>query len=305
MRILNLALSAGTFAVVLAGAAQADLRFCNETDHVQSISIGYQGPEGWTSEGWWNVAPGECQTPVAGDLRNRYYYYRAEIDAGAFEGEGYFFCTTAEAYTIVGDTNCEARGYEQEDFREIDTGPTATDYTFTITAQTGGIPPAPGEDRLGLTFCNDTGYVQSVSIGYMHEGDWISEGWWNIEPDDCMTPLPGRLENRYYYYRAEIEGGEFDGQGYYFCTSPEAYTIVGDTDCAARGYDEEDFAEIDVDGYAGFTLTLVDDPGAGPSDGPAAPPAGERPEEDRGPTAEPKLPTFERKDAPRPPKLGE
>ena len=242
MRILNLALSAGTFAVVLAGAAQADLRFCNETDHVQSISIGYQGPEGWTSEGWWNVAPGECQTPVAGDLRNRYYYYRAEIDAGAFEGEGYFFCTTAEAYTIVGDTNCEARGYEQEDFREIDTGPTATDYPFTIAAQTGGIPPAPGA---------------------------------------------------------------FDGQGYYFCTSPEAYTIVGDTDCAARGYDEEDFAEIDVDGYAGFTLTLVDDPGAGPSDGPAAPPAGERPEEDRGPTAEPKLPTFERKDAPRPPKLGE
>lgn len=125
--ILYAGLLAGT-----ASAAQAELKICNDTRFVQGISIGYKSGNNWISEGWWNIDPGSCANVVGGDLQNRYYYYRAEIDGGPFDGENYLFCTTPAEYTIVGDNNCGARGYDRESFREIDTGPSATSYTLTL-----------------------------------------------------------------------------------------------------------------------------------------------------------------------------
>ena len=118
--------------VMMASAAQAELRICNETNHVQSISIGYNGDHGWTSEGWWNINPHDCTNVVQGDLKQRYYYLRAEVEGGPFTGEGYFFCTTPSEYTIYGDTNCRGRGYDREDFVEIDTGTTSTRFRYTL-----------------------------------------------------------------------------------------------------------------------------------------------------------------------------
>ena len=190
------------------GAAQAGLQICNETEFVQSVSIGYKGDVDWKSEGWWNVDPGECATVVGGDLSKRYYYYRAEVNGGDFPGEGYFFCTTPEEYEIVGDTDCEGRGYDNESFREIDTGETATDFTYTLTAAESGPPRSddgPANDDtagLGLEICNATTEIQSVSIGYEGDNGFVSEGWWNIDPDDCALVLAGELQQQYYYYRA-------------------------------------------------------------------------------------------------------
>ncbi|WP_172296922.1 DUF1036 domain-containing protein [Pseudoruegeria sp. HB172150] len=235
-----------------AGAAHAGLEICNETDFVQSVSIGYKGDADWVSEGWWNVEPGDCTTVVGGNLQKRYYYYRAEVDGGDFAGENYMFCTTPEEYEILGDSNCESRGYDSESFREIDTGETATDFTYTLVNEDGsprssGGPAnttADGED--GLNICNETEEIQSVSIGYQNDDGFVSEGWWNIEPGACAKVLSGELQQRFYYYRAEVDAGPFEGEGYMFCTTPEVYSIQGDTDCEARGYDSESFSEIDT-----------------------------------------------------------
>jgi len=125
-------LIAAGFLAGMAGAAQAGLNICNKTGSVQGISIGYKAGNNWVSEGWWNIDPGSCTTVVGGDLKNRYYYYRAEINGGPFDGEGYVFCTTPSEYTIVGDKNCNARGYDREDFRQIDTGSQATEFTLNL-----------------------------------------------------------------------------------------------------------------------------------------------------------------------------
>ena len=125
-------LLAGTTVFAMAGVAQADLRICNETDAKQGVSIGYKSGDNRGSEGWWNLPKGGCATVVQGDLKQRYYYYRAEINGGEFEGEGYMFCTSTSEYTIIGDTDCGARGYDREDFREVDTGATATDFTISL-----------------------------------------------------------------------------------------------------------------------------------------------------------------------------
>ncbi|MDJ0824786.1 MAG: DUF1036 domain-containing protein [Rhodobacter sp.] len=259
-------------AVAGAGTAvKAELQICNDTGQTQSVSIGYKGDDDWTSEGWWNIAPGDCATPVTGDLKKRYYYYRAEVDGGDFEGENYFFCTTTEEYTIVGDTECEDRGYDRESFTEIDTGETATAFTYRITeAETGGA--ADGGEELGLEFCNETAETQSVSVAYEGDDGFVSEGWWNVEPGDCATPLGGALKKRYYYYRTEVQGAPSITGSYNFCTTPEAYTITGDSDCEARGYDTEGFAEIDTGPTSKFySVAMTTDQGSDVSEEPSAP----------------------------------
>lgn len=264
-----------------AGAAQAGLHFCNQTNEIQSVAIGYQGASDWTSEGWWNVDPGDCATVVAGDLTKRYYYYRSEVNGGDFPGEGYMFCTTPQEFEIVGDTDCESRGYDNESFREIDTGETATDFTFNLVADNTAPPKVEetpdsdsvSNDEPGLRICNATAEVQSVSIGYEGDEGFLSEGWWNVDPDDCATVLAGELQRRYYYYRAEVNAGPFEGEGYMFCTTPEVYTIVGDTDCESRGYDTESFSEIDTGPTArGYTFYITADGAAPPPEVTDTPP---------------------------------
>lgn len=265
----------------VAGSANAALRICNETTFVQSVTVGYEGPEGWTSKGWWNIDPSDCSVVVGGELQQRYYYYRAEVNGGDFPGEGYMFCTTPQEFEIVGDTNCEARGYDNESFREIDTGASAVDFTFTLVSNDGDAPPprnddGPGNDTadLGLTICNQTNEVQSVSIGFEGDEGFMSQGWWNIDPDDCALVIAGELERRYYYYRSEVNAGPFEGEGYMFCTLPKVYEIIGDSNCESRGYDTESFSEIDTGPTAlGYTLNIS-------ADGSAAPPP---PPEDDGP----------------------
>ncbi|MCP3971474.1 MAG: DUF1036 domain-containing protein [Rhodobacteraceae bacterium] len=135
-----LLVAAATFAMT--NAAQAGLEICNNTDQVQSVAIGYKGDTDWMSEGWWNIDPGECAVLVSGNLSKRYYYYHADSRDGGFRGQNFGFCTHDDAFEIVGDTDCGKRGYDEADFREIDTGETAT--SFTLTLVDSGSSPAGG-----------------------------------------------------------------------------------------------------------------------------------------------------------------
>ena len=113
--------------------AFAGLEICNETGEAHLVALGYKGDTDWSSEGWWRIKAGSCTTVVKGDLTRRYYYFHAASRSGVFKGEDYVFCTTASAFTIIGDTGCETRGYQKSDFREIDTGKTAKSFTLTLT----------------------------------------------------------------------------------------------------------------------------------------------------------------------------
>ncbi|MBB4264451.1 DUF1036 domain-containing protein [Roseospira visakhapatnamensis] len=254
----GLAVMAGVAALATSLAttpARAGLEICNQTSVHRSIAIGYSQDDAWTSEGWWNLDPGQCATPVEDDLAQRYYYYRAEAEDGSFPGEGYSFCTVAGAFTIVGDEDCEDRGYVTEDFREIDTGEVATTFAHAITdaaletattadGDATGVVTGPADS--GLRICNRTDVERFLAIGYSKDDQWTSEGWWTLEPDQCATPIEGDLTQQFYYYRAEDPDEQFNGEGYVFCAVDDAFTIVGDENCEARGYEELDFREIDT-----------------------------------------------------------
>lgn len=136
-------------------AALADLKLCNNTSARHSVAVGYKSGEQWVSEGWWNLDPGDCRTPIKGDLKYRKYYYRAQSNDRDFLDENYVFCTQGSAFTIEGDKDCEARGYRKSRFREIDTGK-SVDFVFSfsdaVSVEKAAAAPAPApapEEEIG------------------------------------------------------------------------------------------------------------------------------------------------------------
>ena len=138
--------------------AHADLRICNETSNLVSVSLGYRAERGWMSEGWWATPPGDCRTLYQGDLEKRFYYIYAvdDIGGGAWDGS-VFMCTRDETFTIFGVEDCLARGYERTGFFEIDTQ-NRTDWTLQLTESAEGpaiVGPDAGEDLEDPTFLVD------------------------------------------------------------------------------------------------------------------------------------------------------
>jgi len=114
-------------------AVRADLKLCNMTSSRIGVAIGYKDPEGWVSEGWWNVAAQDCEVLLKGDLIARFYYVHAvDYDRGGkWNGEA-FMCTHKEEFTIRGVQDCEGRGYERTGFFEVDTEE-ESDWTIRMT----------------------------------------------------------------------------------------------------------------------------------------------------------------------------
>ncbi|MEP2715260.1 DUF1036 domain-containing protein [Pseudophaeobacter sp.] len=98
----------------------------------------------------------------------------------------------------------------------------------------------------GLEICNDTDASHNIAVAYKQDGRWVSEGWWNLSPAACITPLPDDLKYRFYYYRATSPGWSFRDDQLAFCTKPGIFSIVGDYDCQRRGYGTDYFAKIDT-----------------------------------------------------------
>ncbi len=123
------------FAVVLGApmAGHAGLEICNDAAFSQSVAVAYKDGDSYRSRGWWNLDPAECDTPVTGDLKRRYYYVFSIASGYKFDPENrYSFCTEMSGFSIEGDEDCVARGYQESMFAKIDTGETAKNFTLNI-----------------------------------------------------------------------------------------------------------------------------------------------------------------------------
>ncbi len=114
------------------GSADAGFIVCNDAKSKVGVAVGYKDPEGWASEGWWNIAPGGCETLINGKLIARYYYIRGvNYDSGEIWAGRSFMCTHDKVFTIRGLENCVKRGYRRSGFLEVDTGE-ATEWTIHL-----------------------------------------------------------------------------------------------------------------------------------------------------------------------------
>jgi uncharacterized membrane protein len=124
--------------LLLATPANADLKLCNTTSSRIGVAIGYQDPNGWTTEGWWNVAAQTCETLYKGALSSRFYYIHAiDYDRGGEWAGKSVMCTVDKSFTIRGVQDCNRRGYKGTGFFEVDTQE-AKDWTIRLTDPSEG-----------------------------------------------------------------------------------------------------------------------------------------------------------------------
>ncbi len=86
----------------------------------------------WRKTGWWNVSSGGGVTPLTGNLNNRFYYFYAESNDGAYWGDANRrIAVTNNAFNVCLDHIFQPNRIVP--LREIDTGP-YKDFTVNLTA---------------------------------------------------------------------------------------------------------------------------------------------------------------------------
>ncbi|MCH2093762.1 MAG: DUF1036 domain-containing protein, partial [Rhodobacteraceae bacterium] len=140
----------------------------------------------WVSEGWWGVEPFDCREVISEDLTRAFYYWRATNVHGAFRDDAFSFCTEGSAFTIVGDHDCEGRGYRKEQFREEKLNG-ATDYYITLTAEDAPSGTVQIQDSAAPGTYGEPYSVQGRLEGCFYEADDLycevtADGWFYIAP---------------------------------------------------------------------------------------------------------------------------
>ncbi len=134
-----------------------------------------------------------------------------------------------------------------------------------------GLLLTAGNAVAGFKVCNRSDQKISVAIGYK-SGDygWTSEGWWQIESDECHNIITGKLNQRYYYVYATGGDGVWQARkgeqkGGYFCIGKAKFTFhnreyetKGEIDCESGGQISKQFLEVDTEDADNFTYNLKD-----------------------------------------------
>jgi uncharacterized membrane protein len=147
LRLLAIAALLLAMSAFTSEPARADFRLCNNTSSRVGIAIGYKENESWTTEGWWNVAPRNCETILKGGLVARFYYiYAVDYDRGGeWSGQAYM-CSKEKEFTIKGTEDCLARGFDRTGYFEVDTGDQPS-WTVQLTETADQVPMQPLQSR--------------------------------------------------------------------------------------------------------------------------------------------------------------
>ncbi|MCB9958636.1 MAG: DUF1036 domain-containing protein [Rhodospirillaceae bacterium] len=135
MRLSVLCAAAG---LLLASApAAAELVLCNRTEFVVVAAVGQTGATTRSSQGWWVIDPGACQTPIGQPLPpDGLFIYAYALRAGPGGGREVWagpepFCTADDRYQFTGRPPCQP-GAIQRGFRALDHNGAAS-WTFDLT----------------------------------------------------------------------------------------------------------------------------------------------------------------------------
>jgi uncharacterized membrane protein len=115
---------------------------------------------------------------------------------------------------------------------------------------------APATAQAAMVFCNRMTVPIEAALGYRADGQWASEGWWQVPPNKCVRVIAKPLSERFYFYLGRTLQGEKITWGgkYMFCTDERPFKIVGDLECDGRGYFDSGFAQIETGEQKSFTL---------------------------------------------------
>ena len=107
-----------------------------------------------------------------------------------------------------------------------------------------------------FTVCNESPKLAYVAMGYWDNTQYVTEGWWTIDPGQCVIPYDGVLQYQYYYIYGETEPDksgsiEYWGGDVMLCVNDyNRFMIWGDTNC------ETGFVEVDTGKANDWTFDL-------------------------------------------------
>lgn len=119
--------------------------------------------------------------------------------------------------------------------------------------------PAQADYRL----CNETSYVLEAAVAQQDVGVWVSEGWFRIDPGDCVVAIQGAVDTGPYFLYAQSHTAHAGAQREFsgstpFCTVREDFLIEESRRyCALRGYDSRDFYRVDTKAGKDWTTSFT------------------------------------------------
>jgi len=115
--------------------------------------------------------------------------------------------------------------------------------------------------KLGFNLCNTTSNVIWSAIGYLSENnDWLTRGWWKIEPGTCAKPIRKALKQKEYYIYASTSGLDKDIEltngDLSLCIADVKFDILGKDNCELRGYHAVTFEKVTTNGADVWTQEI-------------------------------------------------
>lgn len=107
--------------------------------------------------------------------------------------------------------------------------------------------------------CNKSGANVTTALGEYKNGNWVTNGWWSIESDQCAVAVAEDLPNRYYYfYGKRNDGVEWMGEASsaWFCTQSTVMNDLSNSGCTES---IKPFMQIDTGDASYYTLNLTND----------------------------------------------
>ena len=105
--------------------------------------------------------------------------------------------------------------------------------------------------------CNQSFYVVNIAIGREIQGDFQTEGWWTIGPNQCANVVKDELKSRYIYiYAQDVFGQPILRGTTQMCISSRKFLLRGITECWSRGNVAAGFIEVYTQETPRWTLFL-------------------------------------------------
>lgn len=116
----------------------------------------------------------------------------------------------------------------------------------------------------GFTWCNDSKYAVMAAIGTIEGGATVARGWYRVDTGQCVRPdMRGDPKRIYSYGEAvdangrTIKNGDTVlawGGAVALCTRDGRFELSDHKDCAARGLNSAEFADIDLSAKPATTV---------------------------------------------------
>lgn len=121
--------------------------------------------------------------------------------------------------------------------------------------------------KLGFFYCNKAGEEVWSAIAYNEKGDeYISQGWWHLDPGQCVKVIKGKLEKSHYYVYGVMGDGSDEnpervlaGGDRNLCTNDILFKINNSKPCEEQGINIGAFKRVEIGGSPAATYDFLPD----------------------------------------------